>query len=715
MFERLKDRIATGWGYKEASAGARDPKKTLIKRIGMALKGRGGSEFEEAPIDLNEVTKAYNTDSYVKRAVDKYSELMFKAGWEISGKDDAITEYVWTRIKLMEEATRQSIDDLFKEISTDLVLYGNAFVVKARQSGSGSTSGIKAVGYTGNKPIAGYFVLSPTSIQIARDDTGKITSYQQDTGGGGDKVVIKPEDMIHFTHKKPRGRAFGMPYIWPALGDVKLLRQAEENVSRLIYRNLFPLYQYKIGLDKPGWEAAPEEIEETREQIRNMPMDGALVTSERHNISAVSSNSAIMNVDPYLKFFRQRVFSGLGVSDIIMGIGDTANRGTADNLSSEMIDGVKEFQSVFRNVFQREIVYELLFEGGYDPVMNPEHEIEFNFHEIELDSKIKKENHLVQMFTQNALTHEELRSQLGLDPVVDEQRLYFNMITIQTALQIGSAEAGSDDAEAANAQGRNKDQPTNQNGTQSSPKASSDGAKGALSESSNVNENDFSEKALTEQNVMVNLHSELKVESAIQSLKPIWNAFREDTLNMIRIEKDPAQIEAFVVQLVKQNVRSRLERTILESYTLGAMHASQELQKFIPYSKTQLESNKLSRISTAFSDRLVADLKSRLFLAMEEEKMTDRLAKASAVFETNEFRIRSLMKTEIYRAYNFGLAIAARDLGRTTVDVIHEANCAVCKAMDNTVDLLSPGLLDAIPPHHTNCSCIIKLQPAEGV
>jgi hypothetical protein len=714
MFEKLKKRMATAWGFEEAGAGAskRDPKKTMVKRVGAALKGRGGSEFEESVVDLDEVTKAYNTDSYVKRAIDKYSELMLKAGWEFTGRDDAITEYLWMRLKLIEEGTRQSIDELFKEISHDMVQYGNAFVVKSRQSGSAANAGgIKAVGYTGNKPINGYFVLPPTSIKIARDDTGKISGYEQDTGDGN-AITIKPEDMIHFAHKKPRGRAFAIPYIWPVINDVKLLRQIEENVARLIYRNLFPLYQYKVGLDKPGFEASPDEIDELREEIRGMTMDGAIVVSERHNISVVSSNNGIMNADPYLKYYRQRVFSGLGVSDIVMGIGDTANRGTADNLSSEMIDGVKEFQSTFKNIFQREIIAELLFEGGYDPVLNREHEVTFHFIEIELDSKIKKENHAVQLFTQNAITHEELRTMIGFDPIMDENRLYYRMVTIPTAVETAasSSDAG-DDADSANAQGQNKDQPTNQNGTQSSPKASASGKKGDLSESFE----DFSAKALTESDVMVNLHSELKIQLAYESLKSMWHASRDDIMNMVREGKTKEHIEGFVVQLVNQNMKSKIEKHILESYYVGLSHAQQKMMTSLNVSKSYMGVNKLNPISTSFTARLVTEMRDNIFKYLDEEDMVTRLSKTMGFFNSNEYRLSFITKTEMYRAYNYGLAIAARDSGHETIRVIHEANCEACKDKDEVIELHRHDLLDAIPPHHTNCACIIKLESEEEV
>lgn len=87
--------------------------------------------------------------------------------------------------------------------------------------------------------------------------------------------------------------------------------------------------------------------------------------------------------------------------------------------------------------------------------------MDFIFHEIEFDAKIKRENHVVQLFMQNTITFEEMRQLLGKDITVDESRLYGNMFSAATST--------SADSEGAANQGNNKDQPENQHGKQTSP------------------------------------------------------------------------------------------------------------------------------------------------------------------------------------------------------------------------------------------------------
>lgn len=714
MFERAKKWIAESWGfsYQVKDAAARDPKKTGLKKVGQALKGSGASEFEESTIDLAQISAAYKTDSYIRKAVDKYADLMFKMGWDISAKDDTVSEYVWLRLKFMSEQTGQPLQEFFKEIAFNIVLYGNAFVVKQRTGNP--PQGVKMTGYSSTKPVLGYFVLPSATINISRDATGKILKYQQDTGSGS-AIDIKAEDMIHFYYGKDTGRAFGTPFIHNALDDVKLLRQIEENVARLIYRNLFPLYQYQVGIDKPGYEATDEEIEEIRDQIREMPMDGGVVVPERHNISVVSNSGAALDVDPYLKYFRQRVFTGLGVSDIVMGIGDTANRGTADNLSSEMIDGVKEFQMIFKMIFESKIINELLFEGGYDPIVNTEHEVEFIFHEIELDAKIKNENHIVQMFVQNAISHEEMRMLLGLDPVADESRLYFNLVTIPIAVQTAQASAAvsnaaSDSTTAANNAGSNKDQPANQNGKQSSP----GGAKTSKDAANTRQLEQFSSNILTESSIRVNLHSELGISSYTEGLKKVWRSFREDALMMTQGNRSKDHIKAFGVELAKQQITFVTSKYITDAFMKGVHEASIELGVQAPNILGRLEARNLVDKAKFYTDRLMNDMEKFIDIAIDRE---DTAAYINGAFNSNEYRLSFTSANELFRAYNYGRAILAKSHGIAEgIMHLHEEKCEVCtEKAKQPIQLNDPNLLDAVPPHHPNCTCTIDfVQPNEG-
>jgi hypothetical protein len=719
MFEKIKARLAQSWGFEEASV-KRDPKKIGLKKVGSAIRSSGGS-YEFSTVDLVEVSRAYYTDSYIRRAVDKYSELIFKAGWDITGKNDAAVQYVWLRLKFMAEATGVPLDEFLKTIASDLALFGNSFVVKQRQGNL--PQGVKAQGYTSNKPVLGYFALPPTTMQISRDPSGQILLYQQNPAlgggaGGGQQIQLKPEDVIHFYYKKPTGRGFGIPFVWNVMDDVKMLRQIEENVARLIYRNLFPLYQYQVGLDKPGYEATDEEIEYIREQIRDMPLDGGIVVPERHNITVVSNSQAAMDASPYIQYFRERVFTGLMVSDITMGMGSSGGGATADNLAAEMIDGVKEFQSVYKMIFNSKIVNELLFEGGFDPIMNPDDEVDFVFAEIELDAKIKKENHAVQLFTQNAITHEEMRQEMGLDPVADETRLYFNMVTIPVAEQALQAKAAAAGTTAANNAGSNKNRPANQNGKKMSPgKPKRSQHHSVEDENNSLEESDelFSTNLLTEGVVKVNLLSELGISNRTEEMTKSWNHLRDDVVSMIQHGRSFDHIRAFALKLSETTILTRMKSYLSETYVKGTRSAQQEIGSFTNVTSSSTEINRLVKRSDAYIERLMKDMHGLLEKATWQSDPKQSVIQANAAFDSNRYRLEALIANEMMKSYNYGRATAAKVNQITEAKFAGEADCPLCEAkLKENIDLTRADLLESIPPFHPNCSCILHFNKASG-
>jgi hypothetical protein len=92
------------------------------------------------------------------------------------------------------------------------------------------------------------------------------------------------------------------------------------------------------------------------------------------------------------------------------------------------------------------IFNELLFEGGFDPLVNPyESSVSdrcyFKFNEIDVDTQVKKETHIIQKYVNSLITLSEARTQLSIDPEVELDELYNS---IQGKVQIEIAKAQSE-------------------------------------------------------------------------------------------------------------------------------------------------------------------------------------------------------------------------------------------------------------------------------
>lgn len=692
----------------EAPSSAKDRSKGIIKKLGLAFvgsSGSGGRLTYEGPagFDFNEIEKAYLTDSYIRQACDKYVDYMFKAGFDIVGKNPKAVEYVKLRLAAMAVATEKPLGEFLTEIAEDLVRYHNVFIVKAR---AGNTyaypPGITATPVLSNKTVAGYYVLPVSTITIARDTNGTVKKFKQEIKGGGSSVKpieINPLDMIHVSVDRPQGRAFGFPFLSQALDDVKLLRQMEELTDRMVYKNIFPLVHYKVGLEKEGFQATDEEIEEVKATLGEIPLDGGIVTSERHNISVVGVGDKIIDVAPYLEYFKKRVFTGLGVSSTIMGEGDTANKSTSDNLDQMFKDRIKAFQRVIEDSLNSKLIYELLLEGGFDALVKPEDAVDLKFREIDLQAKMAEQNHIVQLFTQNAITHEQMRLLLGHDPVTpeEESRLYFNFITIPTAVETAEATADAKTTAANNA-GANKNTPTNQSGTRKSAKTT---------------KNSYGvEEALI---------TGLSVSPLAYSLSNHYESVKADVIKQVRIhmgkKKLLTEFEKKQIELTCK-LSADFMTSIASKYTgpafiegVSAAHSAsgknQQTGVNLTYNVGLMRED-FKKMSNKFMDDLM-DQVVKVVKASTEESAISQVVGA---FDALQYRLRFMSTTQVYNSYNIGFAKAARDLGYSEAYITtQETGCDKCGTSNGkSINLLS----DKLPPFHPNCSCKLTLRKEGG-
>ena len=385
--------------------------------------------FNRPEFNLQEIRDAAEADSYVKISLSKTSYLIYKAGWKFKSENQQAIDYLEQRFKIMSYCTDVPMDILMQGIADDLVRYSNAFLLKCRID---KIPGVKATPVNEEGMIVGgYTRIDPCSIRIKRDKHGNITKYEQ--GFGGNKKQFKPEDVIHFYLDKDANNAFGTPRIIAALEDVKLLRKIEGNVTALIYRFAMPLYQWKIGIPEVGFQGTDEEIARAKYEIESGSLDGVFITNEKSEIRAIGSEGTAMNMQPYLNYFENRVFSALGVSAAQMGRGGAKQ--DADSMEQQVHDTVKYIQRMMAEFIEKKILMELLLEGGFNPFEKDSY-VDYVFEEISLETKIKKENHEINKYQSNVTTYPEARRRMGLkDESDDDEQLFNRKITDESTLR----------------------------------------------------------------------------------------------------------------------------------------------------------------------------------------------------------------------------------------------------------------------------------------
>lgn len=384
--------------------------------------------------DLAQIKNAVLTDSYLAVAVRKFSQLITKAGYQIKSKNEDAANYVNDRIKVIEFRTKIPFYTLITSIARDLYTYSNSYIIKTRDNNT-EKFGLKAEKIFSGGAISGLFLADPASVTIRRNDAGAIDAYVIN------QEEYSPNDVIHLYIDKMNNADYGTSRIYSALEDVTMLRKAEGLVMTILYRFAIPILHIKVGNTAEGQYATQKEINDACDAFQKMPNDGFIVTNERTAIEAITPNMQANQLLKFLEYLELRVFSALNASKSSMGRG--GGQSSADNTEALMHDEVRAFQNVITNFIEKYLFTELLLEGGFNPLLNKDDYVAFEFNEVSIDTKIKIESNIIQKYQGNVITLEEARRELGFSNEVSEEDMYAFTITQKGKLDLVDAQANA--------------------------------------------------------------------------------------------------------------------------------------------------------------------------------------------------------------------------------------------------------------------------------
>ena len=401
-----------------------------------ARKGTVREKFAKLEYNLTEIAKSEHTESYVMRSFQKHVTLMLKGGWHLDGRNPKTIAYIYDRIRELEVNANLPFDELLQETVQSLVAYSNAFIVFVRENKRSSGKRLRRYG-TMLAPIAAAFPADPTTFKARIDSRGRVEGWKQDPSGtysSTDEYSYANHSVLHAYYNRKPGFIAGTPWIVPALDDIRSWRRLEELSEIMSNRFSFPLLHYKIGNDKypaEEYDRGPTEIQQAKEKIQSLPSDGVFITPHRHDISAVGTDQAMLDLEPYMKYWEARVISGLNLSALDLGRGDSANKATAQQLSKGLADFCTDLQRALSRFFKFGLFDKLLEEGGYK--LTAENRIEIKFPVIDTADYVLLEKHNQHMFSMNSITESEMRRRLGLQPITEAMRkeMYFALYDIK--------------------------------------------------------------------------------------------------------------------------------------------------------------------------------------------------------------------------------------------------------------------------------------------
>jgi hypothetical protein len=389
-----------------------------------------------------------NNDGLIKQAVIRLVEVSLRQGFTVSSKDEKIDNYIKKRIHEIEIASGKSFLLIVDSIFTDLCKYGNAFLVFSRLEGNSMGKPYKHIANPKKEmiPISSMQTLNPLNMKIYVNKKGIVTRYRHDPSPSTfniasiqkeDEVIFNetrmdkngvtdfsPMDIIHFKYDGENS-VFGRPFFIEALDDLIMLRKTEEQIDNMLANGMFNAVIYNVG--NKDFPPKMEDMEKVQETLEWEPAHGVIVIPGHHKVEYLQSQNITQLIE-LMNYFKNRFFSGIGMSSVSMGESGSSNRATAETTIVSLYEKANRFQNIvsmyFRNFFEH-IIYDMgkdITRVGYEqfPIIK--------FPEPDVNLKIKKENHAIYKYEHSAITEDEMREEIDMSPVADEKGMYIHKV-----------------------------------------------------------------------------------------------------------------------------------------------------------------------------------------------------------------------------------------------------------------------------------------------
>lgn len=385
------------------------------------LAGFSEEEYNDMEYDLSESARIIDTEAFVQASFRKKRQLILKNGYQILSKNKRNLEYIESRLCDFEYVTSQSFRDFLAEVVENIVNFNNCFILKYRKEDS--SSGLVREKDSGAeiKPIAGLFVLAAPTIDTATNPkTGQIIRYRHRIKEPYSKQ-FRPEDIYHMFENKRVGLTIGTPALEAVKDDILLLRSIEQDTEALIHRHANPFMLIRVGTDNSPTRILGDgtnELDIYADLVNNMEENGGAAVPHRVDVKYLGAESVALRLESYLSYFKNRVLTGLCISEVDLGNGSGVSGTTADTVSNSMKEDVRSYQKTIENFVSNYIFSELLLESPYyknDQWIPYEDRVSLNFIEPDLDKRIKIESHYLLMYQSGLITKEAAIRKMEFD------------------------------------------------------------------------------------------------------------------------------------------------------------------------------------------------------------------------------------------------------------------------------------------------------------
>jgi len=228
-------------------------------------------------------------------------------------------------------------------------------------------------------------------------------------------IPINKRKMIHFKLNIGDNGLYGRSYLASALDDFETLKQIERSIAIIAKYKAVPRDIIMYG-DKDN-PATDDELDEFIIYLESLEKDESAIVNKPIKRESLAYAGQDINLDYMINHVSKKIIAGIA-PDFMMGMGDQVNKATAQITLISYILAIYSKRRLFLKPIERYILKPFLRKNGLS-------EAHLEFGELDFETKSEKVNRVGALWTQNLLTFNEAREELGYNNIGDIGDVYY--------------------------------------------------------------------------------------------------------------------------------------------------------------------------------------------------------------------------------------------------------------------------------------------------
>jgi len=382
------------------SAFALDAPKAKVKQ---GSRGSTARPSEAPASKIQEYRLIADTDPHVGEGVDTLVDYLVGSGYTIQpaniiGTDEEQSPEEIADLKRLVETS--TFDEILSEWVWHALVDGTAFLEVVVEEET-------------FKPK----VLPTDQMEIVTDEFGVIQHYTQNAPSG-DEIEFEPYDLAILRFHRHPGEDFGRSLIERCEEQADMLRDMEIDMARFIATKAYPPVIWKLGSEERPW--TQDQIDGWLETVEELEPESMLAVGHdvEHDIvgvTATSSSSGAMRLEPMFHHLLQRIYTALGLPGFLGNITGDESKNEAVAVMPAFDRRIQRWRRTVRSAIRHQMFVSIMAGDG-DPAEADLLPPDFEFGQHSSEEERLDADMAIKLVNNGLLTFEAAAQRIGIDP-----------------------------------------------------------------------------------------------------------------------------------------------------------------------------------------------------------------------------------------------------------------------------------------------------------